>query len=680
MALSPAQSSGREGARIALGPGAVVCLVCGKKLVGRQKRYCGPAHKNTAKLMRRRGQADQLGTGFEVNPDSAARGSFSGSQLEDIVAKSQAGQTHLEIASGYGVHPSTITRVLAFVSAEHKKTAAAADWTPPPRDFPENVWELSLADLPAMVEDFKWWRATFRRTPRGAPFFMPEFMVRWITAAIKTLITGGRQVILSPVRHGKTELMIDFSAWLICRFPNIRIIWVAGTEKIATKSTRLIMRLLAGSKVLAETFAGPNRSFVPGATAGVSWSATDFTVATRTQTDIKGSTMVALGRGGTLSSLDADIIIGDDLEDFKATVQPGARENTRDWWTSDFESRKEEHTGLFVIGSRSHIDDLNGHLLESDEYESIVETAHAPWCEIDPDDPDLYDTHQECMLFPELRSYRWLMSQKRAAAAGGGLSRFNMVYLNNAAGKGMTIFVASEIAACQDADYVIGQIPRPIRPPGTPADEVGGIGLIGGLDPSGKGYQAAFLWAYQVAPVLHLWMVDIENQEGGGISKARETMANWHELYHLSHWVVEENLYQGGIISDEGIIELQQRLGIVVESHRTDVNKWDPYLGVSTLREPFQNRQITLPYGDPVSQAKTDLYKKQLVTFSDAPRNRNRSGDKNDVVMASWFPMGVIRFMAMEYAAESGVEYTQSYRFYRRNTWSKAPWARRKAS
>ena len=54
-------------------------------------------------------------------------------------------------------------------------------------------------------------------------------------------------------------------------------------------------------------------------------------------------------------------------------MQAGARESTRQWWTTTLSSRKEEHTAVVVIGSRQHPDDLYNHLLESDNFTSIVE-------------------------------------------------------------------------------------------------------------------------------------------------------------------------------------------------------------------------------------------------------------------------------------------------------------------
>lgn len=586
-----------------------------------------------------------------------------------------------ECASRFGVDSSTVTRWYAWV--RHHEAQGALVWVGPARGFGGSVWDLTEGDIPALVEDFVGFRPRFFRDPRGAEYVTPGFQRRWLETVLVALVTGGRQVILSPPRHGKTELLIHFSVWLVCRFPNVRILWIGGNERIAQRSVGSVAQHLSSNADLIEEFCGPGGSFRPGPKEGLSWSKTEFTVATRTVTGMKGATMTALGRGGTLLSLDADIIVADDIEDHGSVAQPGSREGTREWWTSQLESRKEEHTGLFVIGSRQHPDDLSGHLLENDMYESIVETAHDEACDV-PQTPDRFGDHEECMLFPELRSFRYLMSQKSAAETTGGVGIFEMVYLNRSSAAGMQVFTAEIVDPCKSASYTVSQIPTPIRPPGHQGD-VGQIQLVAGLDPSGSGYQAAFLWAYQTDPVLHLWMVDIENNLGGGIARARQTIEAWHESYGhlgLAHWVIEENLYQGGIVDDEKIVKFRQRHGIQMESWKTYRNKHDPRIGVTALQPLFAAKQVTLPYRDGPSQEKTDAYRRQLIYWDgNAPRNRNtKAGYKSDLVMASWFPLDVIRRAQSDSHAEMGVQYPAAFGSFAASQWNTVPWGQRRSA
>src|SRR5690606_35765052 len=162
------------------------------------------------------------------------------------------------------------------------------------------------------------------------------------------------------------------------------------------------------------------------------------------------------------------------------TATAGARESTREGWTSQLESRKEEHTGLFMIGSRQHPDDLAGHLLDNDEYEAIVETAHDEACD-KPRGREHWDEQVDCMLFPEVRCVGGLLPQQRAAETAGGAQIYGMVYLNRASAGGCQVVTAEKIHQCRNPQRTVGQIPAEATR------------LVAGLDPSGVGYQAAFL-------------------------------------------------------------------------------------------------------------------------------------------------------------------------------------------
>lgn len=562
-----------------------------------------------------------------------------------------------EVAEEVGIHYTNVAR-LSKALREDKESGKF--WEPPEREYPTNLWELTTDDLPALLRDFLYFRRRHFRTPRGEPFSTEPFHQRWIEAFLHALVTGGRLVILSPPRHGKTELLVHFATWLIVRFPLIRILWIGGNETVAKRSVAQVQSQLHTNQSLIEETLGPNGSYKPERSDGLPWTKSEFTVTTR-PFPIKGTSMTALGRGGTLLSLDADLIICDDIEDHKSTIQPGMRESTREWFTSQLESRKMHDTALCLIGSRQHPDDLAGHLVSNEAYHSIVETAHDPECPL-PDDSDHYDEHVECMLFPDLNPYEWLMQQRQAADSGGGRAHFEMVYLNISHPKGMVIFTPEIVNKGIDHSRAIGHVPINTR-------------LIAGLDPSGVGFQAAFLWAVSTDP-FKLFMVDIDNNEGGGIKEARRIMEEWKREYGCSQWVVEQALWATGLDKDHDLKDWCAANGVHVEGHLTYTNKWDNRIGVSNLVTLFSNEEISLPYADGPSQDKTDAYRHQLIYFSsEASANRNsRTGYKSDLVMASWFPMDAIRRAVSEDVAEMGVDYSPSFSDFGANTWDTPPW------
>src|SRR5690606_41257821 len=99
------------------------------------------------------------------------------------------------------------------------------------RPFPESRWELSGEHGPALVEHSLAFRGRWFRTPRGVAYLTPPFQQRWVEAILRTLVTGGRQIILSPPRHGQSELLFHVCVWLIVLFPNLRILRVGGHER-----------------------------------------------------------------------------------------------------------------------------------------------------------------------------------------------------------------------------------------------------------------------------------------------------------------------------------------------------------------------------------------------------------------------------------------------------------------
>ncbi len=508
------------------------------------------------------------------------------------------------------------------------------------------------------IEHFKEFRNRYFQTEQGVPYDTPEFHTRWIESILSSIDNGEQQMILSPPRHGKTDLLIHFVVWLITQNPNVRILWVGGNEDIAKNSVSSVMDQLENNELLIEEICGPGPKFKPQNRSGKAWSSTEFTVGTRTVTGIKSPTMVGIGRGGKILSRDCDIIIADDIEDHSSTMQPASRENTRNWWTTTLSSRKEEHTAMVVIGSRQHYDDLYSHLVDNESWKTIVEEAHDSMCmkpELEEDD------HTDCMLWEGKRTFKWLMNRKRDSMTTGGLKNFEMVYLNKAMSEAARLFNPEQIAKCYDINMPLGTIPS-------------GSYLVAGLDPAATGYQAGFLWAVETTSSdIKLTMVDLDNHLGGGLDEAFELIKKWWDMYGCYHWVIEENGFQKAIRQDKTIKQFCNVQGIKLEGHETHKNKWDDRFGVTSLAPMFNDQMITLPYLDAEAQQKTTQYTKQLTYF--ASKGSGGKGYKSDIVMASWFPMKVVRTLTKLTYADMGIEYTPSFDGYNSVQWNETPWS-----
>jgi hypothetical protein len=633
----------------------IICISpeCENTLPQKARKYCSDTCK--WREQKRKQRYKEQGREYEPEIKESNKGTVTqvrrGALYDKFVNEGyaldliQGRLTRQEIADELKCTSSHISRLLGAFQEDYAKDRQAESW------------EIS-DDAEQSLKDFGEFRDRYFLTEMGIPFETADFHVNWIKSINKALLTGGQQMILSPPRHGKTELLIHFVIWLIMRNPNIRIMWVGGNEDIAMNSVMSVMDTLEQNEKLKEDFCGPGGTFKPATRAGKMWSRSGFTVSTRTVAGIKSPTMIGIGRGGKILSRDCDLIIADDIEDHSSTMQPASRENTKNWWTTTLGSRKEEHTAMVLIGSRQHPEDLYSAILESEAWDTIVEEAHDSLCVI----PEFEEEdHVDCMLWSGKRTFKWLINRKRDAMTTGGLKNFEMVYLNKAYSDSLRLFNPEQIEKCYDPNIGLGHIPK-------------GAYLVAGLDPAATGYQAGFLWAVETnASEIKLTLVDLENHQGGGLDEAFALIKMWHDKYGCYHWVIEENGFQKAIRQDQRIKEYCNVQGIKLEGHETHKNKWDEKFGVTALAPMFNEQMIVLPFYDADAQSKSITYTKQLVYF--ASKGKGGKGYKSDVVMASWFPMKVIRALTKLVYSDIGIEYTPSFDGYNSVQWNETPWS-----
>ncbi|MCP4900400.1 MAG: hypothetical protein GY906_25835, partial [bacterium] len=117
--------------------------------------------------------------------------------------------------------------------------SARSEWERHPRHVamlgPDHQYMARLAaedpeafemELDIAVNAFVEFRDEFFEYLPGKKFLTKPVHRRWIKAILRTIYTGGRGMVLSPPRHGKSELLVHFCIWMILREPNIRILWI----------------------------------------------------------------------------------------------------------------------------------------------------------------------------------------------------------------------------------------------------------------------------------------------------------------------------------------------------------------------------------------------------------------------------------------------------------------------
>jgi hypothetical protein len=478
--------------------------------------------------------------------------------------------------------------------------------------------------LELLVESYIAFQERFFEIRPGVRFIVKSFHRIWIKSIIHAWLTGGKQLILSPPRHGKSELLIRFVVWAICLDFTVRVMWVAASSDVAKLMLGAVKDHLENNEPLIHAVLPPGETFKPDRQGGKVWHQSEIKIDQMKIIGQKSSTMLALGRTSKVLSRDVDILIVDDLEDFDSTREEHNREYGRQKY-AEIGTRKEEKTLWVNIGSRQHPEDLASHLMETASkqgWKVIVNSAHDEGCPYDPDD---FDKHEDCVLFPEVRSYRWLMEKKMEMDDLGLEGSYDMRYLNMPRPtKGLVFRVETIRAGCLDRsrDVGVGELPAGR--------------LIAGLDPASRGTQAAFCWLW--TPEV-LYMVDLETQEAGGFEGALRVMDDWDRRYDLKDWKYEDNSQQIEFFRDPRVTKLQNATGIQIRPYQTGKNKQDPELGLSGMAPLYHSGRINLPYGTRGARVKVNMLLRQLQNWTTEGKSRR---GKTDVKMASWFPFPTI--------------------------------------
>ena len=485
-----------------------------------------------------------------------------------------------------------------------------------------------------------------------------DFHKRWIRSIIVAYATGGKQLILSPPRHGKSEMLIRFVVWFIVMDSNIRIGWFCASTDVAKLMLGAVKDILENNEKLIQDTLPPGQLYDPGLKSGKPWSAKELKVAQQTHVGAKSSSMLALGRTSKFLSRDMDIIIVDDMEDYDSTREEGQRIYSRNK-LAEIGTRKVEQTCEVYIGSRQHPDDIPNLIMELEDtilqWKVIVDSAHDEDCGLDPED---YEAHYDCMLFPEVRSYRYLMEKKLEMETLGLAHLYPLRYLNQPVPAEGQVFDMVTIRENLNRERGLGLKDLPL-----------GI-VAGGLDPSARGIQAGFLWHFREGK---LSMVDLDSSQSGGIAGAHFLMRDWHEKYGLTQWFYEDNSQQVEFFQDPRTRKLALELGITIKPFRTGKNKMDPEMGISSMAPMYHSGAIDLPYGTSEARKKTNMLLRQLELWTTDGIVKKKA--KTDIKMASWFPFPYfIKMMKEDRKATLQIAQESSYQNY--GNYTEAPWSR----
>lgn len=230
--------------------------------------------------------------------------------------------------------------------------------------------DIGLAQLFGRNPELLLQEGARRSLLRLATYLMPSFKVtefhrsyyrvldKFARGEIKNLI------IQAPPQHGKSQGSSRFlPAYMLGLHPDLKIVIASYAATIATDFNRDVQRLIDCDEY---------RGVFPDTTLNGSNVVTVATNYLRNSGvfEIVGHTgsLRVVGRGGSLTSKTADVIILDDLyKDASEANSPVVRAGAWDWYTKVVRTRLHNDSQQLIVFTRWHPEDIIGHIIESEK-------------------------------------------------------------------------------------------------------------------------------------------------------------------------------------------------------------------------------------------------------------------------------------------------------------------------
>lgn len=186
--------------------------------------------------------------------------------------------------------------------------------------------------------------------------------------ALRKSVTGekGRYIITIPPRHGKTQMSaIYFPSWALGKYPELQFILSTYGAELSEKSGMKTRDVIASEGYQALF---PGIELRPDQKAKAKW-----------QTN-KGGAYTAVGIGGAVTGMGANIILIDDPHKDRAEAESALmRENVWEYYKDTLYSRLEGSGVIILIMQRWHTDDLVGRVLEFSKMQKEAGEHYDEW-------------------------------------------------------------------------------------------------------------------------------------------------------------------------------------------------------------------------------------------------------------------------------------------------------------
>ena len=470
-------------------------------------------------------------------------------------------------------------------------------------------------------------------------------------------------VMNEPPGAGKSTLFThDIPCWLIARDRGIRIQLGSRTERQARMYAGRIKKSLerdAPLRVNADDLAS-GRSFDAVAVLqddyGVfkpegrsdKWRGDELVVRQLdgTALDDKEATVSAWGQDSGFLGGRFDVVVWDDLVDRKNVKTAESKDNIREWWDTEAETRLEPGGALILQGQRIANNDLYKYCLdkkgldEVHKYSHVIFKAH--------DDENCRDDHgvdaaawpEGCLLdpyripwkmleqvkFQNPRHYQLIYQQEDGTDVGGLIDPMWF--------DGGLDHDGYYAPGCKDSERALGEVPPHLI-------DSGAWSFIT-VDPSPTEFWAVIWWVYDPDTdrryIINLWRqrmnpedfisLDLNNFEWSGLIPDVTEQSNMMGM-PITHVVVEVNAAQRWLLSQPHVQKWMEQTGQIFIPHTTSVNKRDPKFGFESIGDLFRQGMVRIPWATPQSRMQMSYLITEGITYPD--------GDTDDTLMSTWF-------------------------------------------
>ena len=280
-------------------------------------------------------------------------------------------------------------------------------------DSSSAVLDPGVIDTERVREESAGWRGLAQKDFYTYRIMMnPGMLCNWWTKQVsehfqkfyEALERGERpkMALMAPPQHGKSKAVNDFTGWVAGKNPNIKQIFASYSEELGARANVELQRAIRDS----ETYHGIWPETKVGADG---WTCNQSLIefvgkagSFRNVTIQSGVTGFALDLG----------IIDDYVKDRAEANSPSTRDKQWDWFTDVFMPRFSAMSGLLIVCTRWHVDDMLGRYI--DRVVSNMQVLRYP--AIAEEDTD-YRARGEA-LFPEFKPKELLLERKAEMSIG----------------------------------------------------------------------------------------------------------------------------------------------------------------------------------------------------------------------------------------------------------------------